>query len=509
MWRRNELRFGNNAQKNQDSDQSISEEEDDLEGEWPANTISVCGAGDNKGAVQVLSQLDKLRESSGHSTEKEFVPSHEITGGYNIEDEVEIPLFNDGDGFSHYPRIPSATNTHTDIGLIYLPTMASISHSDDEIISDDEKINLSSLQSARLDTGGTWSEASREVEALVWLNEGVFVKENKSSKGGGGRKKSKPKFSFGSHSCTKDLIVTDRQGTTSSDNIPTPVEIGAAADEDMEEFMGESKFDLHDRKPEEPENHIVPFELAHKHDSKEHSMADLLYSFEAKNEMLQGSSEPEIKRRGRRAHIVLERNMNPLGDRNLDDIDLLETFDGLPPFPSDDEENPQSLKSIIPRSMADQFHEAFGVATAIDEIPREAFPQHLCGGLHKRLLQVMQSEKEGDLDYLKNISAETGFKDERMCITVRILSRSLEAKLIVCSCTCVGDGKNSYWENNLKLRTNDSARTLTIIFNPRRCVDVELEVDNLICVRPPWKEVQAIGKDEVIILCSYFAQLQP
>ncbi|GFP95932.1 hypothetical protein PHJA_001737300 [Phtheirospermum japonicum] len=63
-------------------------------------------------------------------------------------------------------------------------------------------------------------------------------------------------------------------------------------------------------------------------------------------------------------------------------------------------------------------------------------------GMYGKLQQVIQSEKVRDMGYLKSLSAETGFKDERMCISVRILTRALEAKLIVCSCSRVKDGKN-------------------------------------------------------------------
>lgn len=108
---------------------------------------------------------------------------------------------------------------------------------------------------------------------------------------GGCRKRSKPKFSFGSHSCNKDLIVTDRHGKTPSNNITSPGEIDATVDEDMDEFMAESKLDIHDNKSEKPENHIVPFELAYKHDFKEHSVADFLHCFQARSEMLEGNSE--------------------------------------------------------------------------------------------------------------------------------------------------------------------------------------------------------------------------
>ncbi|KAI3449516.1 hypothetical protein Pfo_006181 [Paulownia fortunei] len=519
MWRRNALRFGNHAQENQDSDQSISEEEEGLEGDWTGNTVSLGGVGDNKGAMQVLSQLETLRDSYElQSTEKESITSHERKGGYHIGDEVEIPLFTEGDGSSHCPIIASATHTHSNEGITYLPNMASMSHSDEEIIFDDEKINPHTLRSARENPGGTWSEASREVEALVWLNEnsscssshGVFVKDKESSKGGGGRKKAKPKFLFRFHSRKKDhsLVVSDRNGRASSNHIPLPDEIGAAADEDVDNFLPESQLIFHDKESEQPENHIVPFELAHKHDFK-HSMAEFLYCYEEKSDLQQGSSELEIKKRGRRGQMVLKRNTSPLGDRNLDDDDLPEALDSEPPFRSDDEENPHSLKPIIPgRTMADQFHEAFGMVSVIDERPHVAFHRPLCG-IYGKLQQVMRSEKERDMDYFNNISAETGFKDEIMCISARILSRSLEAKLIVCSCTFVGDGKNSYWENNLQMKMNGVARTLTIIFNPRLCSDVELEVGNLIRIHPPWKEVQFKGKDEVIFLCSYFAQVQP
>ncbi|PIN09103.1 hypothetical protein CDL12_18313 [Handroanthus impetiginosus] len=133
--------------------------------------------------------------------------------------------------------------------------------------------------------------------------------------------------------------------------------------------------------------------------------------------------------------------------------------------------------------MADQFHEAFGTVTGIDETPS-------CGGLYGKLQRVMRIEKERDVDYIKNISTLTAFKDESTCLSVRILSRSLEAKLIICSCTSIEDGKNSHWESNLHMKIEGVTRTLTIIFNPRVCSDVEIEVGNLICIRPPWKKLE-------------------
>lgn len=53
--------------------------------------------------------------------------------GYHIEDEVEIPVFDDGDGLSQYRRIASATLPQSNDGMVYLPAAASFSHSDDEV----------------------------------------------------------------------------------------------------------------------------------------------------------------------------------------------------------------------------------------------------------------------------------------------------------------------------------------------------------------------------------------
>ncbi|PIN18081.1 hypothetical protein CDL12_09243 [Handroanthus impetiginosus] len=482
MWKENALRFGNNAQKNEDSDQSISEEEEGLEDEWTGNTVSLGGVEKNEGRIKVVSQLETLRDSYElQSTAEESISSHERKEVHHIDDEVEDPLFNDGGGSSCFPRVASATCAHSNEGLIRLPTKASISDSDEEIISDDEKINLPILRSMTRNVGGTWSEASREAEALVWLKEnsscssshGVIVKENKSSKGAGGRTKAKPKFLFRFHSH----------------------EIGAAADKDMDKFMADSQLILHEKEFEQPENHTVPSELAHEQDFKGHSMADFLDCFQERNDLLQGTSKLDIKSRGRKLQTVLKRNTLPLGDRNLGDDDLSGSTC------SDDEENAANLRPIASRrTMADQFHEAFGTVTGIDETPS-------CGGLYGKLQRVMRIEKERDVDYIKNISTLTAFKDESTCLSVRILSRSLEAKLIICSCTSIEDGKNSHWESNLHMKIEGVTRTLTIIFNPRVCSDVEIEVGNLICIRPPWKEVQVKGKDEVILLCSYFSQV--
>ncbi|KAH6766378.1 hypothetical protein C2S52_017361 [Perilla frutescens var. hirtella] len=511
MWRRSAAGFGDDARGNENSDLSISEEEEVLDEEWTRNTVSLGGGESDKGKLCVLAQLEIFEESCElHSTE-ESISSHGKKGGYHIKDEVETPIFNDVNSTSQYHRIASATLAPSNEGLIYLPHVGSVSYADEEIISDDEieKINPHTFRSARENLAITWSEANREVEALVRSNENpccssdhqdAFLKEKKSTRGGGGRRKAKAKFSFPCHSDKKELslVVSDGNIGTSFANIPAADEVGAVSDDEMDNYMADSELNVHDK-------HIPPFEMAHKHDTREHSMAEILSSFLEMSDMQEGSSKLEIQKR-RREQTVLESDVSPLGESTQEEDDLPGALDTDTSFESEDEENAQSVKSIISRTMADQFHEAFRTISAIDDgSSHDSFPRPLCGGIYRRLQQVNQIEKERDIDSLKNASAETGFKDEEMSILVRISSRSLEAKLIVCSCICVGDGKNSSREN-LEMELRSITRTMTIIFNPRMSSDVDLEVGNLICIHPPWKEVQV--KDEVIFLCSYFYQVQ-
>ncbi|GFP83251.1 tubby-like F-box protein 6 [Phtheirospermum japonicum] len=217
----------------------------------------------------------------------------------------------------------------------------------------------------------------------------------------GGGKKFKPKVVFRQQS----MVVRDRHGRSSPDNSTPPDEIGGKADEEMDEFVAESQLIYHDKESEQPENRIVPFEPAHKHDSKGNSMVDFLYNFEESSKQL----------------LVLD-SVSPC---------------------SDDKENHRNLKLVMPtRTMADQFHEAFGTVDVIDERPHVTFSRPSFNGMYGKLQEAIQSEKERDMGYLNSLSVEPGFKDERMCISVRILTTSLEAKLIVCSCSRVKDGKS-------------------------------------------------------------------
>ncbi|XP_022847277.1 uncharacterized protein LOC111369833 isoform X1 [Olea europaea var. sylvestris] len=208
----------------------------------------------------------------------------------------------------------------------------------------------------------------------------------------------------------------------------------------MNQSIDGTRWVSHGQEIEQTEIHTVQSELVLNCVFKEHSIIEFLDCFKERSGVLQGSSEMDIGKRGRNPQIIPNRNPSPSGDGRMDGDDLIEALGNR--LSSDDEGNPQSFKSNIPcRTMVDQFQEAFGTVPVNDERPHLVLPRLLGGGLFGRLQQVIQSEKERDSEYLKNLCAEDGSKDERDCIAVRILSRSLEAKLTICSSTFIGDGE--------------------------------------------------------------------
>ncbi|TKY47872.1 hypothetical protein E2542_SST29933 [Spatholobus suberectus] len=99
------------------------------------------------------------------------------------------------------------------------------------------------------------------------------------------------------------------------------------------------------------------------------------------------------------------------------------------------------------------------------------------------------------------------FPGELGCIDVKIISRFHDGKLTVCHCSFGKYTKNFLLQDNSKgmgFGGSESSQS-TIIFSPRVCNDVDLEVGNLIRIHPPWKEVQ-VGNDN-IILCTYFSEI--
>lgn len=104
--------------------------------------------------------------------------------------------------------------------------------------------------------------------------------------GGRGRRKAKVKFSFPCHSDKPDqsLVVSDSDEGTSSDKILIADEIGDVVDDEMHNNLADSQLNIHNK-------HILTFEMPHNHDTRGHSMAEILGGFLERSDLQEESSK--------------------------------------------------------------------------------------------------------------------------------------------------------------------------------------------------------------------------
>ncbi|KAK2990599.1 hypothetical protein RJ640_019879, partial [Escallonia rubra] len=360
-----------NRQENEDSDQSISEEED-FQSDCPDNYISLGGPAEREVGIN--------------------------QAGLRSVEDVENPVFNNEGDLSHFPRRASTFN------------------SDDEIIYDDEIHHLGSetIQKVFLPKSGstcTWSAATREAEELVHLignvgcssSNDVSAKANRSAKGGKGKK---PKFSFHFQSRKDDhpSAVKNRDETHMSSTVFPLQEVTESVDHrNREHSMSEILEFFQEGKVEQSEICALPAEKAGRNDNCRHSIAEV----QENNGLRRRDFKEGNVTKGGKTRLVLRRNASPLSDRNMDDDVTPEDFVS---GPSSDDEDHRGLKLIIPepktKSMADQFQEALGASSLNDAGVVFALPGQPSTGLYGKLQRVMQSEKERDMEFLKSSHAE-------------------------------------------------------------------------------------------------------
>ncbi|XP_058781692.1 uncharacterized protein LOC131655913 isoform X2 [Vicia villosa] len=171
------------------------------------------------------------------------------------------------------------------------------------------------------------------------------------------------------------------------------------------------------------------------------------------------------------------------------------------------QESDQHMKITFPgkkmQTMTDRFHNALGSSSVIAENVGVLNP--LRTGIFEKLQQVMQKEKERDMDFSKKLHAGARPDSEFGCVDVNIISRYLDGKLIVCHCSVSKCPEKFPLQAEGTGFGGSKGGQRTIIFSPRVCDSVDLEVGSLIRIHPPWNEVQ-VGNDN-IILCSYFSEI--
>ncbi|KAK4282472.1 hypothetical protein QN277_013846 [Acacia crassicarpa] len=174
---------------------------------------------------------------------------------------------------------------------------------------------------------------------------------------------------------------------------------------------------------------------------------------------------------------------------------------------SDNEASDQNMKIAFPekklQTMADRFQQALGASCVTEEGTCVAALKSFGSGIFGNLQRVMQKEKERDANFLKKSQAGASPHSGLGVVEVKIISRYLDGKLIVCSCSLCKytEVKEFLLPDNSK-RMECGGQERTVVFNPR-VSDADLEVGSMIRIYPPWKEVQ-VGNDN-IILCTYFS----
>ncbi|KAE8650493.1 uncharacterized protein LOC101205023 isoform X2 [Cucumis sativus] len=233
----------------------------------------------------------------------------------------------------------------------------------------------------------------------------------------------------------------------------------------------------------------------------ESSIAELLDGLKDKNSSLGGVMNGQFG--GRMLPIIENRALVVSRYRRADSEDSPISVDDE--SLSDHEANDQKLKLAVlctkEQSITDRFEEALVAACMDAERTIGLMPNPLGIGLFGKLQRVMQSEKELEINFLNGLDCST---IPNGCIDVKILSRYLDAKLTVCSCLFIDMERSLLQNGDEFIATEDEKRT--VIFSPRVCSNVELEVGNLIRINPPWKEVP-VDDAHSIILSTYFTQL--
>ncbi|KAJ3692438.1 hypothetical protein LUZ60_012788 [Juncus effusus] len=255
---------------------------------------------------------------------------------------------------------------------------------------------------------------------------------------------------------------------------------------DLVDLLEDFKEENNEINPSVNEN--IPFEKK----GANPSMAELLEGLQGKN--YSNMLEEKSKEKEGKKKILFN-----LGKRTL------ENEEDQPDSSSDNEDKYNNNLNLVMtqnlkekrQTMSDLFQEAFNASNSdLTPVPANKF----LSNYYARLQEVMQNEKEKNAQFLRlSHSKQTSFYDSGG-ITVQIMSRVLEGRLIVCDCL-LQDNQNLSEEGEINGGTKMKK---TVIFNSKICDNVDLVEGNSVRIFPPWKEV-LVKEDEKIILCTYFS----
>ncbi|KAH9793609.1 kinetochore protein [Citrus sinensis] len=149
-------------------------------------------------------------------------------------------------------------------------------------------------------------------------------------------------------------------------------------------------------------------------------------------------------------------------------------------------------------------------ATQSEMVPDEVEDPHWCDD--HSVAKHLDSLRDNSSLLRRNSKMNSRTRGKRMQVFSRRSISQLGDRTVDCEdLEPVGSGSSSdneepQWPQSNQKRGN-GGRERKIIFNPRVCCDVDIEVGSSIRIHPPWKEVQVGGNDESIILSTYFSQI--
>ncbi|KMT06087.1 hypothetical protein BVRB_7g164070 isoform A [Beta vulgaris subsp. vulgaris] len=465
-----------------DSDQSISDEDEEQDLNWPGNYVSLAATSDHrKENLGVVSRLESLK-------------------GFSSEDEVEVPDFDKGNldgknniGIDFSSKADDATcdpDAWSPGGKREGKMLFKSITAGDKV---SEMLDQHTQENEKQFEPCTSSASDREARRLI--------NRMKMPEGGRCITKRRPSSQLQPHKQGYFWSVLKDKDPNSSSDDKLLYEAEAS---DYQPIDRTSPVLVRGCDGETSKSSLtLPMATAIQHDHHRCSMADLLDSLQGKirNPHLKSKLGGKRKGQGKRDTVT---GISSSGEDIGSDKESCEFIDAG--FLTDKEENSQILELAIVepgrKTMADKFQEAFASASMDDRRPSFTVVKQSNAGLFGRLQHIMQRQKEEDAEVLKKVQSEVCLKDEARCIDVKILSRSFDAKLSVCHCSLL---KN---ESSLQNPQQENiGKIWTVIFNSRVCGDVDLEVGNLIRIYPPWKEVQVLRGGEIMILTTYFSQI--
>ncbi|KAI9082547.1 hypothetical protein K1719_035416 [Acacia pycnantha] len=482
-----------------DSDQSISEGEDS-DDVYLESAVSLDHSAKNQEELPLPARLDFLRGVNKRSLHGIGSSSLEKPTGVVLEDEVELPDFEE-------------------VELNHLSGEIAANSSDEEVISEDEGKTVLVIGSRTKGRGlhkyGACSIRSEQVghvneeyEALLCVKESVScsASDDVSSKANrcsdGIWSKARPKFPPQSFSHRHEPSGTWVSNCDSSvpfkiHGLPETTEafspgISACS---IESYLEDDDEVGNNVEIEPAEEECIALGL------NPQSMADLVDNLQDK---AYSYLPQNCQTRGKKVNHFPTRSRSLLQDRSNGE-DSPEPMDSG--SNSDNEASDQNMKMAFPekklQTMADRFQQALGASCETDEGTSVATLKSFGAGIFGNLQRVMQKEKGRDANFLKKSQAGASPHSGLGVVEVKIISRYLDGKLIVCSCSLCKYTEEFLLPDNSK-RMECGGMERTVIFNPR-VSDADLEVGSMIRIYPPWKEVPV--RNDNIILCTYFSEI--